>query len=172
MHAIRIQESGNNYGAYNKGSGAAGAYQFEPSTWRGAVSGAGLGQWASTSPNMAPAWVQDAAARWLMQGYFNRFQSWFSVAEAWYGGPGAVGHPTWGGGPGYPNVGQYAQHVIFLMDQICQGVGGGSDSSAGPSGPPVPSGLSILRDVWDSTANIYAKNVPNFLLSIEGSANW
>src|SRR5690349_24346114 len=120
MHAIRLQESGNTYHAFNAGSGASGAYQFEPATWRGALIGAGYGfsVWMQRSARDAPPAVQDAAAAYLMGRYFREFGSWFDVAEAWYGGPGAVGHPTRGGGPGFPNVGQYASHVMVLYQEV------------------------------------------------------
>lgn len=51
---VRQRESGGNYHAVNPSSGAGGAYQFMPSTWR-AMGGSGLPQ------NASPA-VQDAMA--------------------------------------------------------------------------------------------------------------
>jgi hypothetical protein len=118
MAAIRAQESGGNYTIVNLDSGASGAYQFTFGTWQEALSLAGLVNtvYYREAANLAPASVQDAAARALITLYYNQFgQSWFNVAEAWYGGPGAVGHPDIGGGPGYPNVGQYAAQVVARM---------------------------------------------------------
>ncbi len=134
MHAIRIQESGDNYLAYNSGSGASGAYQFVQGTWVSALGMAGLGNsvYSREQAYQAPPSVQDSAARALMGSYYNQFgQSWFSVAEAWYGGPGAVGHPSIGGGPGYPNVGQYATDVIAIYNSL-----GGSTVATVPTGVP------------------------------------
>lgn len=172
MAAIRQQESGGNYGSYNRGSGAAGAYQFEPGTWRSAVSGAGLGQYANTSANNTPPWVQDAAAHWLMAGYFAQFGSWYNVAEAWYGGPGAVGHPSWGGGPGYPNVGQYASSVIAIMNRLC----GGGQSPPGPVQPPTTSaptiGIAILQGQWSVAQHIYDTNLRYERDYIVASGTW
>jgi Transglycosylase-like domain len=131
MHAERIQESRDNYHAYNSGSGAAGAYQFLPGTWSYAISLAGLSNagWQYVRADGAPPSVQDAAAAALMGHYYNQFgHSWYNVAEAWYGGPGAVGHPDWGGGPGYPNVGQYASSVVAIYNRL-----GGTDT-----GGPIP----------------------------------
>jgi hypothetical protein len=51
---IRQAESSGNYSAVNSSSGAGGAYQFMPSTWRG-LGGTGL-------PQDAPPAVQDAMA--------------------------------------------------------------------------------------------------------------
>lgn len=156
MHAIRIQESGNNYAAYNAGSGAAGAYQFTQGTWRGALDAAGYGGtiWPAVRPDRAPAWVQDLAANFLMSRYYNQFgHSWYNVAEAWYGGPGAVGHPNWGGGPGYPNVGQYAAQVVAIFNRL-----GGNAGGAGAAPPPPPATNSTWNAAvnnWFYTQNLY-----------------
>jgi hypothetical protein len=135
MHAERIQESGDNYTIGPNSSGASGAYQFTQGTWLQALTMAGLGNsvYARGQAYQAPVSVQDAAARALMGSYYNQFgQSWYNVAEAWYGGPGAVGHPGIGGGPGFPNVGQYAADVIAIFTSL-----GGGGSVAPPTGIPV-----------------------------------
>lgn len=134
MEAIRIQESSNNYLAYNPGSGASGAYQFTQGTWVSALGMAGLAGSVYTreAAYQAPASVQDAAARALMSSYYSQFgNSWFNVAEAWYGGPGAVGNPGIGGGPGYPTVGEYANSVIAIYNSL-----GGTNVATVPSGIP------------------------------------
>lgn len=136
MHAIRIQESGNNYTIGPNSAGASGAYQFTQGTWVSALGLAGLGNsvYAREQAYQAPASVQDAAARALMQSYYNQFgQSWYNVAEAWYGGPGAVGHPDIGGGPGFPTVGQYASSVIAIYTSL-----GGSVGTPIPNAIPIP----------------------------------
>lgn len=133
LAAIRQQESGGNYRATNP-SGAAGAYQFLFSTWQYAMGLAGLANsvYYRSSADQAPPSVQDAAAGALASLYYNQFgQSWFNVAEAWYGGPGAVGHPDLSGGPGYPTVGEYAQNVISIMNNL-----GGGGVATIPSGIP------------------------------------
>ena len=61
---IRDHESGDNY-AENTGNGYSGAYQFAPSTWNEAVSGAGYPQDANGWAYEAPPSVQNAAALWL-----------------------------------------------------------------------------------------------------------
>ena len=136
LHAIRLQESGNNYhGPDNPSSGASGAYQFTWGTWLEALGMAGLRYYPYNyeRAGRAPAWVQDKAARALMLHYYNQFgHSWYNVAEAWYGGPGAVGHPSWGGGPGYPNVGQYASQVMTKYRSL-----GGSGGTSGSRQKPV-----------------------------------
>lgn len=129
LAAERLQESGGNYQAVNP-SGHYGAYQFGIGTWQQACTLAGLAltNWPNVRPDRAPPSIQDAAATALMSLYFYQFgQSWYNVAEAWYGGPGAVGHPDWGGGPGFPNVGQYAAQVIAKYNQC-----------GGPSTNPTP----------------------------------
>lgn len=57
---VKQRESGGNYQAYNASSGAAGAWQFIPSTW------AGFGGYASARD--APPEVQDEKARALWAG--------------------------------------------------------------------------------------------------------
>lgn len=134
MAAVRQQESGGNYGAVNASSGAAGAYQFSFGTWQQALAVAGLVNtvYYREAANFAPASVQDAAARALMSQYYGQFgNSWVNVAEAWYGGPGAVGNPGLGGGPGYPTVGQYANSVIAIYNSL-----GGASSVNVPTGVP------------------------------------
>lgn len=136
LRAEREQESGGNYQAVNP-SGHYGAYQFGIGTWQQACTLAGLAftQWPGTRPDHAPPSIQDAAAAALMTLYYDEFShSWYNVAEAWYGGPGAVGHPDWGGGPGFPNVGQYASEVIAKYDAC----GGASSTGTFPNVGPSP----------------------------------
>jgi len=145
MHAERIQESGDDYTAANA-SGHFGAYQFDISTWIYALKLAGLQYliFAGTLPSIAPPSVQDAAARALMSQYYGEFgNSFFNVAEAWYGGPGAVGHPNEGGGPGYPTVGQYASQVMAIYAQL-GGTGGGTPTTPVQSGGYVAATLLEL----------------------------
>lgn len=132
--AIRQQESGGDYGIIGQG-GHYGAYQFDQGTWITALNDAGLGGtvYANETPNLAPASVQDAAAEALMSRYYTQFgNSWFNVAEAWYGGPGAVGNPNLGGGPGFPTVGQYANEVMAIYNSLA-----GGSSSPPITGVPV-----------------------------------
>jgi septal ring factor EnvC (AmiA/AmiB activator) len=59
--SIVMCESGGNYGAVNPNSGAGGAYQFLPSTYKGLG-----GKYAA--PNVAPKWEQDRLAAKLWSG--------------------------------------------------------------------------------------------------------
>ena len=134
-HAIRIQESGDDYTATNA-SGHFGAYQFDIPTWVYALNLAGVQYdlFAGTLPSIAPPNVQDAAALALMSKYYGEFgNSLFNVAEAWYGGPGVVGHPNVGGGPGFPTVGQYASSVMAIYARL-----GGSGGGGGTTSTPAP----------------------------------
>lgn len=173
LNAIRIQESGGNYGAYNGDSGAGGAYQFLPSTWQYALNLAGEGDYIYSYPtaNQAPPWLQDKAAAALMLHYFDMFGDWYSVAEAWYGGPGAVGHPDWGGGPGYPNVGQYADEVMANYRNCGGGGGGGAPAGPvdNPNDFPAWRGMNIA---WDLVQWIYGPGVDGDLAPINYSGGW
>lgn len=65
FRACTIQiESGGNY-ATNTGNGYFGAWQFNQSTWDGAVARAGHPEWAGQAASSAPQSVQDAAAAQL-----------------------------------------------------------------------------------------------------------
>ena len=142
MHAIRIQESGDDYTAVNT-SGHFGAYQFSIGTWVQALNMAGIQYdvFAGTLPSIAPPSVQDAAARALMSSYLGQFgNSFYNVAEAWYGGPGVVGQPNVGGGPGFPTVGQYADSVMAIYASL-GGTGGGSGATSTP--PPAVTASTI-----------------------------
>ena len=115
MYSIKMQESGGNYNAHNP-SGAHGAYQFMPGTWRSAAAGAGLGAGAPmTTEN------QDKAARWLMGQYLAKYKDPSLVAVAWYAGPGVadkkmrtgnynVSGGTYGG-QSYPTSDEYAKQI-------------------------------------------------------------
>jgi hypothetical protein len=61
---IRQRESGGNY-QEDTGNGFYGAYQFSPSTWNDSVRGAGYPPYANGRADLAPPYVQDAAAVWL-----------------------------------------------------------------------------------------------------------
>jgi hypothetical protein len=75
LEDVKRMESGGDYSAVNRQNNRHfGAYQFNRSTWRGAVSRAGYPEYAETRPDQAPPHVQDAAARQL---YAERgFQPW------------------------------------------------------------------------------------------------
>ena len=152
-HAIRIQESGDDYTATNA-SGHFGAYQFDISTWVYALNLAGVQYdlFAGTLPSIAPPSVQDAAALALMSKYYGEFgNSLFNVAEAWYGGPGVVGHPDVGGGPGYPTVGQYASSVIAIYNSL-GGSGGGSPAGGGAPPPVTAATIAAVDAALSSEA--------------------
>ncbi|MGH7743512.1 MAG: transglycosylase family protein [Candidatus Dormibacteria bacterium] len=163
MAAIRQQESGGNYTAGNRGSGASGAYQFLFNTWRSALAMAGLGNspYANQAAAFAPPAIQDAAAHALMQSYYNEYgQSWYNVAEAWYGGGGAVGHPNRGGGPGYPNVGQYADQIMAHMANICgNSAGGGPPTNVYTPGP----GIQATNQAWNTLVDMSVTDLPRFI---------
>ena len=58
-------ESDGNYGAVSPGGKYRGAWQFDQSTWDGAVARAGYPEWSGRDPATAPPGVQDAAAQQL-----------------------------------------------------------------------------------------------------------
>jgi hypothetical protein len=68
LECIKQRESGGNYGVYNsQGSGAAGAYQFMPSTWNSIAASTGRSDLVGVDPAQASASDQDAMAAALYQ---------------------------------------------------------------------------------------------------------
>jgi hypothetical protein len=62
LERIKMCESSGNYRAYNPAGPFYGAYQFLQSTWNSIVGAAGYPQYVGTRPDLAPPYVQDAAA--------------------------------------------------------------------------------------------------------------
>jgi hypothetical protein len=84
MRALAIQESGGNYGAVNKGSGALGRYQVMPSNVRG-WSQQALGHSISTSQFLHSPKLQDAIVKAIFGGYFKKYGA-KGALSAWYSG--------------------------------------------------------------------------------------
>ena len=66
LACIKQRESRGQYGVVNSSSGAAGAYQFMPSTWNNTARSAGRADLVGVSPANASAADQDAMAQHLM----------------------------------------------------------------------------------------------------------
>ena len=81
MQRLAGVESGGNYSATNKRTGASGKYQIMPSNWAPWAQEAGLAGAARTPEN------QERVAKYKMQQYYNQFKDWRAVAVAWYAGP-------------------------------------------------------------------------------------
>jgi hypothetical protein len=66
LSCVRNRESGGDYSVYNSGgSGAAGAYQFLPSTWNSIAASSGRGDLVGVDPAQASPADQDAMAQAL-----------------------------------------------------------------------------------------------------------
>jgi len=115
MQAISGQESGGNYGAKNKSSGAMGKYQIMP----GNISGKGrgwdyeaLGHDVSTQQFMSSPQLQEQIARFQLQKYYNKYGP-RGAAIAWYAGPGALSYKNLNSGQGaYPSINNYANAIM------------------------------------------------------------
>lgn len=114
MAAIGGQESGGNYNATNKDSGAQGKFQIMPGNWPSWSREAGLPAGAPRTPAN-----QETVAKFKMQQYINMFGV-RGAAEAWYGGPGAVGFSAAAKARkqgNYPSIKEYADQVLARMGQ-------------------------------------------------------
>lgn len=115
MRAIRQQESGGNYKAYNSLYGASGAYQILPSNIT-AWSKEALGRAVSYQEFMNSPAIQDAIARYKLGQYLQKYGP-AGAAVAWYGGPGAVKnmYSTKTQTGGYPSLYAYWTSVLSKM---------------------------------------------------------
>lgn len=122
MQAISGQESGNNYSARNRDSGAMGKYQVMP----GNISGSAgwdkeaLGYNISTSQYMSSPQLQEQIASFKLKQYYDKYGP-AGAAVAWYAGPGAAqryvssGHASTGSEGNYPTVSGYMQSILRRM---------------------------------------------------------
>lgn len=115
VNAIRRKESGGNYGAVNRHSGALGAYQIMPGNlgpWSREI----LGRSVSRSEFLSNPRIQDAIAIGKLKQYYQRYGP-AGAAVAWYAGPGAVSSKmksTKAQGQ-YPSIQVYWQSILGMM---------------------------------------------------------
>jgi hypothetical protein len=111
MAGISAQESGGNYSAVNRQSGALGKYQVMPSNvagWSKQV----LGYSISTSQFLHSPSLQEKIVSGILHGYFNKWGP-RGAAAAWYAGPGNHNldmstSPQYGG----PSIKSYVDSVL------------------------------------------------------------
>jgi len=115
VSAIAGKESGGNYRAVNRSSGALGKYQIMPGNvgpWSREI----LGRTVSTSEFLRNPQLQDAIARGKLQQYYKQYGA-AGAATAWYAGPGAVrnkmGSTRKQGA--YPSINAYWQDILRRM---------------------------------------------------------
>jgi hypothetical protein len=115
MRAIGGQESGNNYAAVNRDSGAMGKYQILPSNIQGSGRGwdyEALGRDITTQQFMASPQLQEQIAQFKL-GQYLKSRGMAGAAATWYGG-------DWGyknmynkkPQAGYPSMYDYVMSVI------------------------------------------------------------
>lgn len=118
LAAISGQESGGNYSARNRSSGAMGKYQIMPSNIRGSGKGwdyEALGRDISEAQFMASPQLQEAIARYKLQQYYNKYGA-RGAAIAWYAGPGALKYKNLNSNQGaYPSINNYANSILRRM---------------------------------------------------------
>lgn len=116
MNAIVGKESGGNYSARNKDSGAMGKYQVMP----GNIAGSGgwdkeaLGYNISSAQFMASPELQDKIAQFKLKSYFDKYGP-AGAAVAWYAGPGMVGKAGNGSQGAYPTINAYSASILRKM---------------------------------------------------------
>jgi hypothetical protein len=124
MGAIAQRESGGNYRARNRDSGAMGKYQIMP----GNIQGSGgwdmevLGRNISTQQFMNSPQLQEQIAQGMLRKYYNKWGPG-GAAVAWYAGPGRVAGWQKNRNSGlyqraqgkYSSINAYAQGILRAM---------------------------------------------------------
>lgn len=120
INAISAQESGGNYGARNRTSGAMGKYQIMPSNIAGTGRGWDyeiLGRDISTQQFMSDPNLQEQIARGKLKQYYDQMGPG-GAAIAWYAGPSAglkyarSGYASKTNQGAYPSINSYMQSIL------------------------------------------------------------
>jgi hypothetical protein len=117
MSAISGRESGGNYNARNRDTGAMGKYQIMPGNIQGSHKGwdyEALGYDVSPQQFMSNPQLQEAIAKYKLQQYYNKYGP-RGAAIAWYAGPGAVNYSSGALNRGqgkYSSINQYANGIL------------------------------------------------------------
>ena len=110
--AIAGQESGGNYSAINRSTGASGKYQIMPANI-GPWSKQYLGRAVSVAEFRSSPAIQDQLARAVLQNYYNQY-GLRGAAAAWYSGnPGAANN--YSKVSNGPSIGAYVDQVLGRM---------------------------------------------------------
>ena len=134
FRAIAQQESGGNYSAVNRHSGALGKYQIMP---------ANVAPWGKQylNRNITPSQflsspaLQDDLARAVLGSYFKQWGA-RQAAAAWYAGPGNRHlHNNTRGQNGYPSIKNYVDSIIGKMNGLMASSLGGPIGSSGGAYP-------------------------------------
>lgn len=108
LAAISGGESGGDYEAYNKSTGARGKYQFIPSTYA---------EYADDPDDWSPE-QQELAAHRMAAEYIEKY-GYRNAAIAWQSGEGAIGHEDWS--DGNITTGEYADATMTRLQAIMAG---------------------------------------------------
>lgn len=123
VQGIKSQESGGNYQAQNKDSGAAGAYQIMPGNIMGMNSGwdkEALGRDINLGEFYASPQIQDQIASYKLKQYYDAYGA-AGAAIAWYAGPRAAqqyvnsGQVSTSSQGAYPTVSGYMRQILQRM---------------------------------------------------------
>lgn len=122
LKAISGQESGGNYGARNRDSGAMGKYQIMPANIQGngGWDYEALGRNISVSQFMKSPELQEKIAQYKLKNYYDKWGP-AGAAVAWYAGPGMA--PKYMANPGkynnpqgsYPSIASYVNMIMGKM---------------------------------------------------------
>lgn len=117
LQAISGKESGGNYGAVNKDSGALGKYQIMPSNLGGTGSGwdyDALGRDVSTQEFLSNPRIQERIARHRLRNYYKQ-HGVEGAASAWYSGDPNKWKTSKGPQGSYPSIYSYVMDILNRM---------------------------------------------------------
>lgn len=119
VRAISQKESGGNYKAVNRSSGALGKYQIMPSNIRGTGGWDrdALGYDVSTTQFLNSPDIQEKVARYQLQKYYQKYGP-AGASIAWYAGPSAAnkyvntGYVSSASQGIWPSISQYMNSIV------------------------------------------------------------
>lgn len=117
LQAIAGKESGGNYGAVNKDSGALGKYQIMPSNLGGTGSGwdyDALGRDVSVQEFLNNPRIQERIARHRLRNYYKQ-HGVEGAASAWYSGDPNKWRTSKGPQGSYPSIYSYVMDILARM---------------------------------------------------------
>lgn len=117
LQAIAGKESGGNYGAVNKDSGALGKYQIMPANLAGTGRGwdyDALGRDVTTQEFLSNPRIQERIARHRLRNYYKQ-HGVEGAASAWYSGDPNKWKTSRGPQGSYPSIYSYVMDVLNRM---------------------------------------------------------
>lgn len=154
VDAISGQESGGDYDAVNKRTGAYGRFQIMPANWPSWSEEAGLPPGSAPTPEN-----QDLVARFKLKQYYDKYGA-RGAAIAWYAGEGALDYSADAlnrkqGNGDEPSINEYADSITSRMYASAPAA---RTVSYEPTAPVSPVPLPAYTQAYAPAASTYANS--------------